>query len=159
MRNKGSRKRWHQRCRSKSCFRVPLKSIERFPRTPYSMARVCESRSRACCMLVTCFLAERSPYLAFCLRPLILTEPRPPTLEHFPFLPYPFEFPRPFEVFEGGPFSTEASSETPSNTFFAKGQRCSRCSRVGAVLAKPKHRAIGWPLGVIYVLLDPPKPS
>jgi hypothetical protein len=26
-------------------------------------------------------------------------------------------------------------------------------------LAKPKHRAIGWPLGPIYVLLDPPKPS
>ena len=44
--------------------------------------------------------------------------PPPHTLEHFTFLPYPFEFPRPFEVFEGCPFSTEASNETPSNTFF-----------------------------------------
>jgi hypothetical protein len=83
----------------------------------------------------------------------------PHAIEHFPFLLYPFEFPRPFEVFEGCPFSTEASSETPSNTFFDKGLRCSRCSRVRAVLAKPKHRAIGWPLGVIHVGLGPPKPS
>ena len=30
---------------------------------------------------------------------------------------------------------------------------------VWAVLAKPKHRAIGWPLGVIFVHLDPTKLS
>jgi len=47
----------------------------------------------------------------------IVAFPGPPALEHLPFLLYPFEFPRPFEVFEGGPFSTEASSETPSNVF------------------------------------------
>ena len=110
-------------------------------------------------MLVSLFLTERSPYLALYLRPLILPDAPPHALEHFPFLLYPFEFPRPFEVFEGCPFSTEASSETPSNTFFGKGLRCSRCSMVWAVLAKPKHRAIGWPLGVIHVGLGPPKPS
>ena len=111
-------------------------------------------------MLVSLFLTERSPYLGLIPQTLDLARRPPPhTLEHFTFLPYPFEFPRPFEVFEGCPFSTEASSKTPSNTFFDKGLRCSRCSRVWAVLAKPKHRAIGWPLGVIHVGLGPPKPS
>ena len=50
----------------------------------------------------------------------IVAFPGPPALEHFPSLLYPFEFPRPFEVFEGCPFSTEASNETPSNTFWLR---------------------------------------
>ena len=64
----------------------------------------------------------------------------------------PLNSPRPFNTFDGCPFSTEASSETPLNTFFGKGPRCSMRSMVWAVLAKPKHRAIGWPLLVIYVI-------
>ena len=110
-------------------------------------------------MLVSLFLTERSPYLASYLRPLILPEAPPLAIEHFPSLLYPFEFPRPFEVFDGCPFSTEASSETPSNTFLGKGLRCSMRSMVWAGLAKPKHRAIGWPLGVNFVHLDPTKVS
>ena len=50
----------------------------------------------------------------------IVAFPGPPALEHSPFLLYPFEFPRPFEVFEGCPFSTDASSETTSNTLLCQ---------------------------------------
>ena len=110
-------------------------------------------------MLVSLFLTERSPYLCLIPQTLDLARSPPPAIEHFAPLLYPFEFPRPFEVFDGCPFSTEASNETPSNTFFGSGQRCSMRSMVGAVLAKPQHRAIGLPLGVIYVHLDPTKPS
>ena len=88
-------------------------------------------------MLVSLFLTERSPYLGLIPQILDLARSPPPAIEHLSPLPYPFEFPRPFEVFDGCPFLAPLCSETPSNTFFGSGLRCSMRSMVLAVLAKP----------------------
>ena len=47
---------------------------------------------------------------------------RAPNLEHLSLPLDPFEFPRPFEVFEGGCFLNKASSQMASNTLFWKGR-------------------------------------
>ena len=74
--------------------------------------------------------ALRNLYLKGADPPSLLDAwPGPPTLEHsFRFL-NPFEFPRPFEAFEGGSFLMPLCSETPSNTVFCSGRRRSRRSR------------------------------
>ena len=68
-----------------------------------------------------------------------LTTPRTlqaQNLEHLPSPLNPFEFPRPFEVFEGGCFLNKASSEMASNTPFWKRQGVFEVFEGGPVFAQ-----------------------
>jgi len=60
----------------------------------------------------------------------------PQNLEHLPLPLNPFEFPRPFEVFEGGCFLNKASSQMASNTLFWKRERAFEVFEGGRVFAK-----------------------
>ena len=61
---------------------------------------------------------------------------RAPNLERLPLPLNSFEFPRPFEAFEGACFLNNASGEMASNTFLGKRQRVFEVFEGGRVFAK-----------------------
>ena len=110
-------------------------------------------------MLVSLFLTERSPYLGLIPQTLDLARSPPLPSNTSPLSLTPLNSPDRSRCSMVVVFRQKPHTLLHRTLFFGKGQRCSRCSMVWAVLAKPKHRAIGWPLGVIYVHVDPPKRS